>query len=107
MIFSAAEKSLGECQWRQFSKHFEDFRVVLKHPKASWTSLDSDTDGWLNEKVEIDFSNNETFECINREGLIIMYKENTEKSKGLANLRCWRKWDATEDGKGFNKNYNT
>ena len=37
--------------------------------------MDSDTDGWLSEKVVIEFNNHETFECINREGMIVVYKE--------------------------------
>ena len=81
--------SLGECYLKKFPRYSEKVTVTLKLTSSSA----SKPDGWLNEHVEIDFNNDETFACKNTNEWIKVPKQGMQKSKDELTLKCWKKID--------------
>ena len=63
------------------------------------TGAASESDGWLNEDVEIDFNNEETFACKNKDQWIMISKDAAVVSSDEMTLRCWKKIDPLIVGK--------
>ena len=78
--------SLDECELRKFPKTSEYFNVTL----SFLTSKDEELDGWLNEKVEIVFNNNETISCTNNGQWMQGFKDPQKESNTSLMLKCWK-----------------
>ena len=81
--------SLRECYLKKFPRYSEKIIVTLKFSSSSA----SDPDGWLNEYVEIDFNNDETFACKNKNEWIKVPKQGMKKTRDELTLECWKKVD--------------
>ena len=93
--YTISMKSLGLCYLRKFPKYSEEVSVTLKMT----SSAASNPDGWLSKDVEIDFNNDETFACKNKDELVIDSGGSGEKSKSGLTLKCWNKVDKSLLGK--------
>ena len=89
--YTLSGKALDECELRKFPKTSEYFNVTL----SLLTNKDSDSDEWLNEKVEIEFSNNETISCNNNQRWIQDFQDPEKASDTSIILRCWKDYDPT------------
>ena len=89
--YTLSGKSLDECELRKFPKTSEYFDVTLR----LLTNKNSDSDGWLNEKLEIEFNNNETMSCKNNRRWIQGFKDPEKASNTSLILTCWKDPDDT------------
>ena len=93
--YTLSMESLEQCYLRKLSKYTESITVTLKLK----SNVAPNPDGWLNEDVEIDFNNNETFGCKNKDEWIVASKDPSVTSNDELSLRCWKKVDPLIVGK--------